>query len=278
MTFRRDGVIIRAMNAMNGIAKQPPMRPATNAEAGSSIGNGRGMKFKKNSIVRAFACFMLLIGWGLLMTTSAAAQGVVMEGMAEDKPTFKQQVMGVPSGLDAENSEGEEKQGNGAATRNAPEGQGEHGVAMLAVTVKTQQDNAVGRDVLYHELHRERNVTDGKINALGEKFTEKSDTQDWKINEIDKSVNQFVTIILGILALGGVWLWGAIKRHVNKSINKRFQEILGRQSARNRDAWAAKRKKNDKRPMKSLHQSAKRLNAGKIGGYIEKEKGRGKGE
>ena len=29
------------MNAMNGIAKQPPMRPATNAEADSSIGTGR---------------------------------------------------------------------------------------------------------------------------------------------------------------------------------------------------------------------------------------------
>ena len=39
LTFRRDGVIIRAMNAMNGIAKQPPMRPAPNAAANPSIGS-----------------------------------------------------------------------------------------------------------------------------------------------------------------------------------------------------------------------------------------------
>ena len=41
LTFRRDGVIIRVMNAMNDIAKQPPMRPAPNAAAVSSIGSGR---------------------------------------------------------------------------------------------------------------------------------------------------------------------------------------------------------------------------------------------
>ena len=52
LTFRRDGVIIRAMNAMNGIAKQPPMRPATNAEAGSSIGTGRRGNGGKSHAVR----------------------------------------------------------------------------------------------------------------------------------------------------------------------------------------------------------------------------------
>ena len=78
LTFRRDGVIIRAMNAMNVIAKQPPMRPATNAEAGSSIGTGRrgnggkshavqkGGKERRKTVLGQCAAKMprSIAGWG----------------------------------------------------------------------------------------------------------------------------------------------------------------------------------------------------------------------